>query len=885
MNTTYRLRKKTGVYLAGVLASLICAQIASATEISSPPGFPTNRLAFGSNQLDPSWDAGGRVPFDISVSNKDIDFDRGEGAMKGVFFWQLWTTAVNNPSLQISNLEKAFKNASGMGDYFEIFITSLKHDAAEKKTVMYYLDPDQWHLLVKHCIDELDRDATQFEANLTGINHPDVEEAIRSLGSEFAGDNAAGFCQIMVALRDKFFPEALLCPVQKVHNGPIMNGNLSNDRYSTSDLQRDIDDYVAFWKTTAVEWDMLGVNWGNEKLQWPEDGSTFQNVIKLQGGVARELGIKAFNWRIKINKSEGGSSRSMDQWKYNSGPMVMKHLDFLFNNNFAGVIFRFDWTEGGALIDALEEYYANLGVETENGAPSFNGSSFDGANATMGAAYSESIAGSASDPENDAMTFALVSGPSWLKLQANGSLSGLPGADDIGANNWTVQVSAKGGSDTASLNIKVDESGNDALTAHAGADQTVTAPAGGTASVTLNASASTGAIVFYRWKAGDAILGKGEVLTVDLGVGTHEIRLKVKDAEGNQTFDYVTITVVEQGGQNAAPSFSSDPVQVANATAGISYTASVAGSAFDPDGDLLTYTKKTGAAWLTVASNGTLSGAPGAGDAGLNSFTLEVSDGKGGTDTATLNITVVEREQQNEAPSFSSNPITAINANEGSFYNASIAGLASDPDGDLLTYIKKAGAGWLSVAADGTLTGTPGAGDAGLNSFTVEVADGNGGAAQATLNITVIPAVTGNEGELLNADFDEDEEGFKLNKASHNDKNKKVYEGEGSLAIKRGGSVERSISTVGYSRVELSVALRTDVYDADDVLLVQWFDGRAWNTAYEFKSSINKTFDVISISLPSGADNNPAFAVRFENDSDRSNEKAYVDSLVLKGIK
>jgi hypothetical protein len=41
-----------------------------------------------------------------------------------------------------------------------------------------------------------------------------------------------------------------------------------------------------------------------------------------------------------------------------------------------------------------------------------------------------------------------------------------------------------------------------------------------------------------------------------------------------------------------------------------------------------------------VAANGALSGTPGAGDVGANVFTVGVSDGNGGTDTATLNITV-----------------------------------------------------------------------------------------------------------------------------------------------------------------------------------------------------------------------------------------------------
>lgn len=60
----------------------------------------------------------------------------------------------------------------------------------------------------------------------------------------------------------------------------------------------------------------------------------------------------------------------------------------------------------------------------------------------------------------------------------------------------------------------------------------------------------------------------------------------------------------------------------------------------DEDGDTLTYSKVSGSAWLNVASDGTLSGTPGAGDVGLNAFTVQVDDGNGGSDTASLEITV-----------------------------------------------------------------------------------------------------------------------------------------------------------------------------------------------------------------------------------------------------
>ncbi len=94
------------------------------------------------------------------------------------------------------------------------------------------------------------------------------------------------------------------------------------------------------------------------------------------------------------------------------------------------------------------------------------------------------------------------------------------------------------------------------------------------------------------------------------------------------------------GVANNPPAFTSDPIAKPNANQGQSYAASLAGNATDPDADPLTFAKSAGPAWLSVAANGTLSGTPSATDVGLNSFTVSVSDGRGGSDTATLQINV-----------------------------------------------------------------------------------------------------------------------------------------------------------------------------------------------------------------------------------------------------
>ena len=92
---------------------------------------------------------------------------------------------------------------------------------------------------------------------------------------------------------------------------------------------------------------------------------------------------------------------------------------------------------------------------------------------------------------------------------------------------------------------------------------------------------------------------------------------------------------------NNPPVFTSDPIVKPNGPVGQAYSGSLAGNAGDVDSDPLTFSKTSGPSWLSVASSGTLSGTPSSSHAGTNAFTVRVVDGRGGSDTATLQITVV----------------------------------------------------------------------------------------------------------------------------------------------------------------------------------------------------------------------------------------------------
>lgn len=98
---------------------------------------------------------------------------------------------------------------------------------------------------------------------------------------------------------------------------------------------------------------------------------------------------------------------------------------------------------------------------------------------------------------------------------------------------------------------------------------------------------------------------------------------------------------------------------------------------------------------------------------------------------------VVSSEPENQSPVFLNDPLSGGTTPADSPYGNSLAGTATDPDGDQLTYEKVSGPAWLIVEPDGNMSGTPGSDFSGVNEFVVRVNDPGGGGDEAILQIVV----------------------------------------------------------------------------------------------------------------------------------------------------
>jgi hypothetical protein len=215
--------------------------------------------------------------------------------------------------------------------------------------------------------------------------------------------------------------------------------------------------------------------------------------------------------------------------------------------------------------------------------------------------------------------------------------------------------------------------------------------------------------------------------------GPDSVIYTISDGRGGIAITNVNIYVFPNSNPNRAPTAQADS---ATTPAGTGVTINVLANDSDPDGDSLTITSFAQPSHGSVASvSGGLRYTPTTGYSGADSFNYTISDGRGGSSTATVSLTV--QPPTNQAPiaqadSATTQAATAVTIN--------VLANDTDPNGDAISISGFTQPSHGTVASvSGGLRYTPTAGYSGADSFTYTIGDGRGGSATATVSITVQP--------------------------------------------------------------------------------------------------------------------------------------------------
>lgn len=232
-----------------------------------------------------------------------------------------------------------------------------------------------------------------------------------------------------------------------------------------------------------------------------------------------------------------------------------------------------------------------------------------------------------------------------------------------------------------------------------------------------------------------AVITKGNEITYTPDkdvIGTDTFTYTVSDGNGNTSTGTVTIQITSAN-DNAAPTAVNDVFTTLMNTA---KTHAVIANDKDPDGDALTITNTTEAAHGSVdIINNQIKYTPENNYTGTDSFTYTLSDGKGGTATATVNVTIEAPTSTNVAPKAIDDTVT-LYANTAKQYD--VLNNDYDDDGDTLTISEKTQGKYGSVEIiNNQIKYTPNTDYVGSDRFTYTIKDGNGHTATATVTVDI----------------------------------------------------------------------------------------------------------------------------------------------------
>lgn len=352
-----------------------------------------------------------------------------------------------------------------------------------------------------------------------------------------------------------------------------------------------------------------------------------------------------------------------------------------------------------------------------------------------------------SDVDGDLLSYhwSLLSQPAGSTATLDNATTVSPSFIPDKAGSYTVQLIVNDGKVDSDPDTVVISTQNSKPVANAGLDQTV--QVGNT--VQLDGSGSTdadGDPLTYLWSftskpdASSAAFSDPAVQKPTFiadKVGLYVVQLIVNDGKESSDPDTASITV------KVVPPANHPPVANAGADQNVSVGTTVhldGGQSSDPDGDTLSFSwqfsLKPASSQAVLQNADTATPSFVADVAGPYSVQLTVSDGRGGSASDIVDITVTTTS--NQPPVITSTPVTTATVGQPYTYDVD----TTDPDvGDTLTFsLDVAPAGMTIDPTTGLIQWTPTAGQVGDNSVTVRVQDSGGLFATQSFTVTVTPA-------------------------------------------------------------------------------------------------------------------------------------------------
>jgi hypothetical protein len=339
------------------------------------------------------------------------------------------------------------------------------------------------------------------------------------------------------------------------------------------------------------------------------------------------------------------------------------------------------------------------------------------------------VMATASDPDNDLLTFTLANRPAWVTFDtSSGMLTGTPSDAEVGSYD-NLRISVSDGVNVTDGNaFRIVVNPRDAPP-----------PANRPPVISGNPSTAllTGQSYDFAPTASDpdgqplsfAIAGRPAWASFDGATGRlagtpaagmegnyANIRISVSDGTASASLPAFEITVSAPAAPNRPPVIGGSPATTGREGVPYSFTP----TASDPDGDSLTFGISNRPSWASFStSSGRLAGTPAAGSAAsFSGITITVSDGSVLTSLQSFSISVAA----NRAPTISGTAATTVTA--GQAYN--FTPTASDPDGNVLSFSISNRPPWANLSATtGRLSGTPSIAQAGIyENIQISVSDG-----------------------------------------------------------------------------------------------------------------------------------------------------------------